>query len=249
MTYIKFGLLALTISFFANLSIAQERRGILSHSEELELTEDQKEAIWEIGYEAKKKHQQKVHSKEGVMQKMRDRAVVIDSALDSILSAEQKIRWEEIKEEKKKERSTLRAEQIASYVELRQEYFDNEMQPVLQPLRASFDQHLSDEEKAVIQEAQHTKQERANESEERMNRRSTMGKYHKELSKIAFDNKAELDEIWNTISEDLSRWQLDLANLAPNRSDKEESIREKPIRSKGHRRAGFSTLEFLMMDF
>ena len=243
MTYIKSGILVLLALHLSSNIKAQKDRGILSHSEVLELSEQQEEAIWDMAYEHRMKHQQKVHSREGG----RKRIVGFNNRVDSILTEDQIIKWQQIKEEK---RVANRSEQEAKhkdFLEVRKIYFDKEMRPVLTPLRRAFDEKLSIEELAIIEKARIQKSEHAEPATPLTKKKRNRGVYHKELSKIVFDHQSELDLIWDSISEDISKWQSDIAELRPSDNSTDVPVNKRRHKTKMDRRRGLSQLGFLLL--
>ena len=93
----KYGIIALLMITMVSLISAQHHRGILKHSEDLELTKEQEEAIWEIQYN----NRQAKKSKKAEMQNsgrvdLKAQVEAFQSAIDTVLTEEQRLKWREI---------------------------------------------------------------------------------------------------------------------------------------------------------
>lgn len=251
----KYGIIALLMITMASLISAQHHRGILKHSEDLELTKEQEEAIWEIQYN----NRQAKKSKKAEMQNsgrvdLKAQVEEFQSAIDTVLTEEQRLKWREIQafqsEDRKVKKEELR-EGVAAFREQRASYIEENIIPELRKHRMIFDELLSESEKSSIDAARTKSMEPRRSGPPSKGNHDRSKENHKSIAKIIYDHKDELDQIWSEFDEELTVWNNDLETMKSEIGEDLTKNRKHHTKNrKGNRRtAGFSQLDFILIDY
>ena len=248
---------------FALVAIAQNPRTILSHTEELGLTEDQVTAIEKLhaAHKSTKSEAERVPRKVSVNTKPSE----FKTGLEEILTEDQMSKWTEITamrreewqakhegREGKAKHKAARTERKGMREE-RQAYIAENIAPAVQKHRLEFENSLSNAEKEVIADAR-TKRAQARpingdrrekiSSEDRKAQRQA-------LSEIVSNHKEELDAIWVDLGDKMTTWNEALVEMEHSKKKNATKNRGEHAknRARGHKGGKFSHFEFVLIDY
>ena len=254
MTIKKYGILSMLFFGLVSVISAQHHRGILEHSKDLELTKEQEDAIWEIQYE----NRRAIKSKRTEIMKsgrvdLKTKAVAFQSAIDTILTEDQRMKWREIQAFNTEDRRVTKEElkeDLGDFREKRQSYIDEKIKPAIQKHRVGFDQILTESERSSIEAAREKRMVAKSEPPNKGNQ-NRLKENHKSVARILFDHKDELDRIWSELEGELAVWNDDLKGMNPNfggDSTKNRKHHAKNRKGQGEK-VGFSHLDFILIDY
>lgn len=239
---------------------------IMKYSDQLDLSAEQKSALWDLKMEIKEERKDKLTedakpSREERERMKQEKMEEMKAKVANILTEEQNTQLNELiaadvslRNAKKEEMKARREEAKAT----RDEYHSEKIEPVLQPLRAEFENELSAEEKATIAKARSLKEERTKHSQEKKGRKEDAfaknkddRKLKKELKAIVDNHKDALNVIWEETAENREEWKANMAKIKEEMKKKDKEKKGKHgdrMKSKGPK--GHSTLskiQFLLM--